>query len=84
LNLSKKKILRQKMKNDLIYKYGIDNIFDFSFMEDFTTVILAKEEYEIDISKLDFKNENDFYSFSESRAYTENELFKKFNIKRVF
>jgi hypothetical protein len=72
------------MKNDLIYKYGIDNIFDFSFMEDFTTVILAKEEYEIDISKLDFKNENDFYSFSESRAYTENELFKKFNIKRVF
>ena len=43
------------MKNDLTYKYGIDNIFDFSFMEDFTTVILAKEEYEIDISKLDFK-----------------------------
>ncbi|MGE4444969.1 MAG: hypothetical protein AB7E37_08400 [Candidatus Altimarinota bacterium] len=72
------------MKNDLIYKYGIDNIFDFSFMEDFTTVILAKEEYEIDISKLDFKNEDNFYSFSENRAYTENELFKKFNIKRVF
>lgn len=72
------------MKNDLIYKYGIDNIFDFSFMEDFTTVILAKEEYEIDISKLDFKNEDDFYSFSENRAYTENELFEKFNIKRVF
>ena len=71
------------MKNDLIYKYGIDNIFDFSFMEDFTTVILAKEEYEIDISKLDFKNEDDFYSFSENRAYTENELFEKFNIKRV-
>lgn len=72
------------MKNDLIYKYGIDNIFDFSFMEDFTTVILAKEEYEIDISKLDFKNEDDFYSFSENRVYTENELFEKFNIKRVF
>ena len=72
------------MKNDLIYKYGIDNIFDFSFMEDFTTVILAKEEYEIDISKLDFKNEDDFYSFSENRAYTENQLFEKFNIKRVF
>ena len=71
------------MKNDLIYKYGIDNIFDFSFMEDFTTVILAKEECEIDISKLDFKNEDDFYSFSENRAYTENELFEKFNIKRV-
>lgn len=72
------------MKNDLIYKYGIDNIFDFSFMEDFTTVILAKEEYEIDISKLDFKNEDDFYSFSENRVYTENELFEKFNIKGVF
>lgn len=72
------------MKNDLIYKYGIDNIFDFSFMEDFTTVILAKEEYEIDISELDFKNEDDFYSFSENKAYTENELFEKFNIKRVF
>jgi hypothetical protein len=72
------------MKNDLIYKYGIDNIFDFSFMEDFTTIILAKEEYEIDISKLGFKNEDDFYSFSENRVYTENELFEKFNIKRVF
>ncbi len=72
------------MKNDLTYKYGIDNIFDFSFMEDFTTVILAKEEYAIDISKLDFKNEDDFYSFSENRAYTENQLFEKFNIKRVF
>ena len=72
------------MKNDLIYKYGIDNIFDFSFMEDFTTVILAKEEYEIDISKLDFRNEDDFYSFSENKAYTEDELFEKFNIKRVF
>jgi hypothetical protein len=33
---------------------------------------------------LDFKNEDDFYSFSENRAYTENQLFEKFNIKRVF
>ena len=42
------------------------------------------QKYEIDISKLDFKNEDDFYSFSENRVYPENELFEKFNIKRVF
>lgn len=69
------------MTNNLIYKHGIDNIFDFSFMEDFTTVVLAKEEYNIDISTLNY--ENDFYSFSENKVYSEKELFAKFNIKKV-
>ena len=71
------------MANSLNYKIGIDNIFDFSFMDDFTTVILAKEEYNIDISTLNYQNEDDFYSFIENKVYSEKELFEKFNIKKV-
>ena len=71
------------MTNRLNYKIGIDNIFDFSFMDDFTTVILAKEEYNIDISTLNYQNEDDFYSFIENKIYSEKELFEKFNIKKV-
>lgn len=56
------------------------NIFDFHFMDDFTTIILAKEEYNIDISKLNYISEDDFFCFSEYKIYTETELFKKFNI----
>ena len=55
------------MTNRLNYKIGIDNIFDFSFMDDFTTVILAEEEYNIDISTLNYQNEEDFYSFIENK-----------------
>ena len=55
------------MATSLNYKIGIDNIFDFSFMDDFTTVILAKEEYNIDISTLNYQNEDDFYSFIENK-----------------
>lgn len=58
-----------------------DNIFEFSFMDDFTTVELAKEEYGIDISELKF--EDDFYCFSEKKSYTSEELFKKFNIEVI-
>ena len=71
------------MTNRLNYKIGIDNIFDFSFMDDFTTVILAEEEYNIDISTLNYQNEDDFYSFIENKIYSEKELFEKFNIKKV-
>lgn len=71
------------MINSLNYKVGIDNIFDFSFMDDFTTVILAKEEYNIDISTLNYQNEDDFYSFIENKVYSEKDLFKKFNIRKV-
>ena len=72
------------MKNkQLIYRYGKDNIFDFSFMEDFTTILLAKEEYNINISNLSYANEDDFYSFSENKSYSKNELFNKFNIIKV-
>jgi len=67
----------------ILYRFGIDNIFDFSFMEDFTTIILAKEEYNIDISYLNYKDEEGFYSFSENRVYTEKELFEKFNVKKI-
>ena len=71
------------MANSLNYKIGIDNIFDFSFMDDFTTVILAKEEYNIDISTLNYQNEDDFYSFIENKVYSEKDLFKKCNIRKV-
>ena len=52
-------------------------------MDDFTTVILAKEEYNIDISTLNYQNEDDFYSFIENKVYSEKDLFKKFNIRKV-
>ena len=61
----------------------MDRIFDFSFMDDFTTVILAKEQDNIDISTLNYQNEDDFYSFIENKIYSEKELFEKFNIKKV-
>lgn len=38
-----------------------DNIFDFYFMDDFTTIELAGEEYWIDISEFEFKD--GFYCF---------------------
>jgi hypothetical protein len=65
----------------LFYNPKGDNIFEFSFMDDFTTVILAEEEYGIDISKLKYEDGDDFYSFSEKKSYTQEELFKKFNIE---
>ena len=71
---------RNKMDN-FVYRHGIDNIFSFSFMDDFTTVILAEEEYGIDISELEFEDGDDFYCFSEKISYTFEELCKKFNIK---
>ncbi len=63
----------------LTYRKDIDNIFDFGFMDDFTTVLLAKEEYKIYISNLYY--EDDFYCFSENKVYSQKELFNKFNIK---
>ncbi len=71
------------MINNLTYNPKYDNIFDFSFMENFTTVILAKEEYNIDISALKHHDEDDFYCFSENKVYTNSELFEKFNIKKL-
>jgi hypothetical protein len=64
----------------VIFNPKIDNIFEFGFMDDFTTVILAKEEYEIDIANLEYQNEDDFYCFSEQKAYSDKELYQKFNI----
>ena len=59
----------------------IDNIFSFYFMDDYTTVVLAQEEYGIDISELKFENHDDFYCFSEKKSYTTEDLYKKFNIE---
>lgn len=70
------------MTNSLEYKYGQDNIFDFSFMADFTTIASFKEDGN-DISNIFYHDEDDFYCYSEKKSYTEKELFKKFNIKKV-
>ena len=67
----------------LVYRHEIENIFDFSFMVDFTTVILAEEEYGIDISELKYEDGDDFYCFSEKKSYTTKELFNKFNIEVI-
>ncbi len=63
----------------LVFRPKIDNIFDFSFMDDFTTIALAKEEYGIDVSEL--KSEDDFYCFSEKKSYTKEEIYKRNNIE---
>ena len=67
--------------NRPVFNPKVDNIFAFSFMDDFTTVDLAIEEYGID--KSDFKFGDDFYCFSEKKSYTDEKLFKKFNIKVI-
>ena len=59
-----------------VFRPEMDNIFEFSFMDDFTTVELAKEEYGIDISELQYKD--DFYCFSEKTSYSIEDLYKKF------
>ena len=69
--------------NRPVYNPEADNIFEFSFMDDFTTVILAEEEYGIDISELKYENGDDFYCFSEKKSFTTEELFKKFNIEVI-
>ena len=63
----------------IVFRPEIDNIFDFSFMDDFTTIGFAKEEYGIDISELNF--EEDFYCFGEKKCYSAEELYKRFNIE---
>lgn len=70
------------MTSNLVYKYGHDNIFDFSFMADFTTIASFKEDGN-DISNISYDDEDDFYCYSENKSYTEKELLKKFNIQKV-
>ena len=70
------------MENNLVYRYGKDNVFDFSFMEDFTTILAFKEDGN-DISNIQYIDEDDFYCYSDKKAYTEEELFKKFNVKKI-
>jgi hypothetical protein len=66
-----------------MHENDIENIFAYSFMDDFTTVVLAEEEYNINIQNLKYKGEDDFYCFSEKKSYTKDELFTKFNIQRA-
>lgn len=67
--------------NRPVFRPKIDNIFEFSFMDDFTTIILAEEEYGIDISELKYEDGDDFYCFSEKKSYTSEELYKEFDIE---
>jgi hypothetical protein len=66
-----------------VFRPKVENIFEFSFMDDFTTVVLAEEEYGIDVSELQYEDGDDFYCFSEKKSYTTEKLFKKFNIEVV-
>jgi hypothetical protein len=66
----------------IIYKHGMDNIFDFYFMDDFTTIASLKDDG-IDISNLQHQDEDDFYCLTEQRVYNESQLFEKFNIKKI-
>ncbi|MBL0687512.1 MAG: hypothetical protein JJV94_06785 [Sulfurospirillum sp.] len=52
-------------------------------MDNFTTVTLVKEEYNIDLLNLIYNDEDYFYCFSEKKLYIKNELFNKFHIKKV-
>jgi hypothetical protein len=70
------------MNNQIIYNYGMDNIFDFSFMDDFTTIASLIDDG-VDVSKIDYKDEDNFYNLIEKRVYTNKQLFTKFNIKKV-
>ncbi len=67
----------------LFYEHGGDSIFDFWFMDDFTTVLLAEEDG-MDISELQYEDGDDFYCFSEKKSYTKAELFNKFNIEEIY
>jgi hypothetical protein len=64
-----------------VFNSRTDNIFEFGFMDDFTTVELAEEEYGIDSSELNF--DDDFYCFSEKKTYSTEELFEKFDIQVI-
>jgi hypothetical protein len=66
----------------LTYKYGEDNIFDYYFMNDFTTVAILIEDGK-EVSHLNFEDEDNFYCYSEDKTYTKKELFEKFNIEEV-
>ena len=44
---------------------------------------LAFKEDGNNISNIKYEDEDDFYCFSEKKTYTKDELFKKFNIKKV-
>jgi hypothetical protein len=76
------------MKNNieqLTYTHGIDNIFDYPFMSDFTTAALAKEVYNIDIfdiveNYVGEYNDELFYCFSEHSFYNREQLFQLFNV----
>ena len=72
----------------IIIKHGVDNIFEYGFMDDFTTVMAYLEDggnlSQIDEKKLmDSLYFDDFYCFSENKIYGKTELYKKFNVVEI-
>ena len=72
----------------IIIKHGVDNIFEYGFMDDFTTVMAYLEDGG-DLSQIDEKQLmdnlyfDDFYCFSENKIYRKMELYKKFNMVEI-
>ncbi|MEY4504212.1 MAG: hypothetical protein RL154_505 [Pseudomonadota bacterium] len=75
-------------KEQIVLQYGIDNIFEYGFMNDFTTVTTYLEDGG-DLSHIDNKQvekaiyNDDFYCVSEDKIYSKNEIYKKFNIVEI-
>lgn len=65
-----------------VYKPQLENIFDFSFMSDFTT-IASMEEDGIDTQHLSNYDEDSFYCISENKVYSTEQLYEKFKIKET-
>lgn len=72
----------------IVLESGIDNIFEYSFMQDFTTVAVYLEEggdlshlCDSAIKKCLYRD--DFYSLVKMRPYTKDELYAKFNIFEI-
>ena len=69
------------------YKHGVDNIFDYHFMDDFTTVNAFVEDFlekhNLPLNAIQENAHDDFYCLSEKKIYSEQSLFAKFNIKKI-
>lgn len=77
-----------KAKQSIVLEYGVDNIFEYWFMDDFTTVAAYLEDGG-DLLHIDKKGietslyRDDFYCLSEKKAYTAESLYAKFNIVEI-
>lgn len=77
-----------KAKQPIILEHGVDNIFEYWFMNDFTTVAAHLEDRG-DLSHMRKKEietslyRDDFYCLSEKKVYTAESLHAKFNIVEI-